>query len=127
LNKYCFFSLVRYIDDILITWNRSEKELIKLLNEANSWHKNIKLDYKIGKSLPFLDLLLTNKNGILETSVYHKPAAEPYVTPFLSDHPRHTFENIVQSALTRAIRYSSTLQAFQNEQRCIKLMLLYNG
>jgi len=97
------------------------------LNDANTWHPNIKLDYKIGKSLPFLDLLLTNNNGILETSVYHKPAAEPYVTPFLSDHPRHTFENIIQSALTRAVRYSSTLQTFQNEQRYIQLMLLYNG
>lgn len=64
---------------------------------------------------------------MLETSVYHKPSTEPYVTPFRSDHPRHTFENIVQSALTRAVRYSSTFRAFQTEQRDIKLMLLYNG
>ncbi|CAF4921684.1 unnamed protein product, partial [Rotaria sp. Silwood2] len=77
----------RYIDDVFMTWNRSEKELRKLLDNANTWHPNIKLDYKIDKSLPFLDVLLTNNNGILLTSVYHKPAAEPYVTPFLSDHP----------------------------------------
>ena len=74
-----------------MTWNKSEKELRKLLDEANTWHPNIKLDYKIGKSLPFLDVLLTNNNGILSTSVYHKPAAEPYVIPFISDHPRHVF------------------------------------
>jgi hypothetical protein len=77
--------------------------------------------------LSFLDVLLTNQNGILQTSVYHKPAAEPYVTPFLSDHPRHVFENIIQTQLTRAVRYSSTFQTYQNEQRSIKLMLLYNG
>ncbi|CAF4281321.1 unnamed protein product, partial [Adineta steineri] len=52
----------RYIDDIFITWNGTEKELIKFLNEANTWHPNIKLDYKIGQSLPFLDILLTNNN-----------------------------------------------------------------
>ena len=70
---------------------------------ANTWHPNIKLDYKISKSLPFLDVLLTNNNGILSTSVYHKPACEPYVTPFTSDHPRHVFTNIIKNSLTRAI------------------------
>jgi hypothetical protein len=34
----------RYIDDIFLTWNRSEQELENLLNEANHWHSNIKLD-----------------------------------------------------------------------------------
>ncbi|CAF1153815.1 unnamed protein product [Rotaria sordida] len=117
----------RYVDDIVITWNRSEQELINFLNEANNWHPNIKLDYKIGKSLPFLDVLVTNNNGILETSVYHKPAGEPYVVPFISDHPRHVFGNIIQTALARAVRYSSTFQAFKKEQRYIELMLLFNG
>ncbi|CAF4078673.1 unnamed protein product, partial [Rotaria sordida] len=117
----------RYIDDIFMTWNKSENELKVLLDEANTWHPNIKLDYKIGKSLPFLDVLLTNNNGILSTSVYHKPATEPYVTPFISDHPRHVFMNIIKTSLTRAIRYSSTFEVFNNERRYIKLMLLYNG
>jgi len=110
-----------------MTWNKSEKELIKLLEEANTWHPNIKLDYKISKSLPFLDVLLVNNNGILSTSVYHKPAAEPYVVPFISDHPRHIFANVIQTAVTRAIRYSSTFEAYREEQRQIKLTLLYNG
>ncbi|CAM4828303.1 unnamed protein product, partial [Rotaria magnacalcarata] len=117
----------RYIDDIFMTWNRSEEELRKFLDDVNTWHPNIKLDYKIGNSLPFLDVQLTNNNGILSTSVYHKPAAEPYATPFISDHPRHVFINIIQTSLARAVRYSSTFEAFNYERRCIKLMLLYNG
>ncbi|CAF1255732.1 unnamed protein product [Adineta ricciae] len=116
----------RYIDDVFMIWNRSEKELIKLLDEANTWHPNIKLDYKIGQCLPFLDVLLANNNGILSTSVYHKPATEPYVVPYKSDHPRHVFRNVIQTALTRAIRYSSTFEAYQQEKCQIRLMLLYN-
>ncbi|CAM4901958.1 unnamed protein product [Rotaria socialis] len=50
----------RYIDDIFMTWNRFEEELRKLLDDANTWHRNIKLDYKIGNSLPFLDVQLKN-------------------------------------------------------------------
>lgn len=110
-----------------MTWNRSEEELKKFLDYANTWHPNIKFDYKIGQSLPFLDVLLTNNNGILSTSVYHKPAAEPYVTPFISDHPRHVFVNIITTALARALRYSSTFDAFNIERRAIHLTLLYNG
>ncbi|CAM4949356.1 unnamed protein product [Rotaria socialis] len=98
-----------------------------MADDANTWHPNIKLDYKINKSLPFLDLLLTNNNGTLATSVYHKPAAEPYITPFTSDHPRHVFANIIKTSLEHATRYSSTFEEFNNERRDVKLMLLYNG
>ncbi|CAF5028092.1 unnamed protein product, partial [Rotaria socialis] len=110
-----------------MTWNKSEEELRILLDDANTWNPNIKLDYKINKSLPFLDLLLTNNNGTLATSAYHKPAAEPYITPFTSDHPRHVFANIIKTSLERATRYSSTFEEFNNERRDVKLMLLYNG
>ena len=98
-----------------------------MLDEANNLHSNIKLIRQIGTSVSFLDLLIENKNGVLVTSVYHKEAAEPYIVPFTSDHPRHVFTSIVDGALTRAVRYSSTLSAFNDERRSIKLMLLYNG
>ena len=117
----------RYIDDIFMTWNGSEKNLRSLLTEADQWHTNIRLDFRIGKSLPFLDILVTNHQGTLSTSVYHKPSAEPYVVPFSSDHPRHVFVNIIHTRLAHALRYSSTFEAFDCERRYIKLMLLYNG
>ena len=111
-----------------MTWNKSEQQLRQVLNESNTRHPNIKLVYQIGQSLPFLDVLLTNDNGRgVSTSIYHKPSAQPYVVPFVSDHPRHVFGNIIRGALTRAVRYSSTYQAFDDERRYIKLMLLYNG
>ncbi|CAF1257713.1 unnamed protein product [Rotaria sp. Silwood1] len=117
----------RYIDDIFMTWNKSEKALQDILDEANTWHPNIKLEYKISRSLPFLDVFLTNNHGILSTSVYHKPSAEPSVVPFISEHPSHTFVNIIKTGLTRAVRYSSTFEIFNNERLYVKLTLLYNG
>ena len=117
----------RFIDDAFLTWNQSEVALKKLLKEANDLHLNIKLTANIGQSVPFLDVLLTNNNGTLSTSVYHKPSAEPTVVPYSSDHPRHVFKNIVQSALRRAVRYSSTFEAFNIERRLVRLKLLYNG
>ncbi|CAF4981187.1 unnamed protein product, partial [Rotaria socialis] len=117
----------RYIDDVFFTSNEPIEIVQQLLQDANGWHPNIKLESNIGSSVPFLDILLANNNGVLHTSVYHKPSAEPYVVPFISDHPRYIFQNIVQTALVRAIRYSSTFEAFNHERRAIRLMLLFNG
>jgi hypothetical protein len=35
------------------------------LDEANNYHPNIKLTHRIDTSLPFLDVLIENKCGIL--------------------------------------------------------------
>ena len=93
----------------------------------NNKHPQIKLVYDIGLRVSFLDVLIQNDNGTLLTSVYHKDATEPYVAPFTSDHPPHIFRNTITIALNRAIRYSSTFEAFNTERRYIRLKLLYNG
>jgi hypothetical protein len=98
-----------------------------MLNEVNQFHSNIQLVRQLGTSISFLDVYIENKNVILATSVFHQEAAEPYIVPFKSDHPRHIFKNGIDGALMRALRYSSTLSAFNEERRSIKLMLLLNG
>lgn len=98
-----------------------------MLDEASNRHPNMKLVRQIGATIPFLDILIGNKNGVLATSVYHKSVAESYLVPFTSDHPRHVFQNIVETALIRALRYSSTWSTFNAERRSIQLTLLYNG
>lgn len=99
----------------------------QMLNDANRFHPNIKLSADVGKTVSFLDVQITNNNGQLLTSVYYKDSAEPYIIPFKSDHPRHTFANIIQAALARALRYSSTSALFNVERRNLCLTLLYNG
>ncbi|CAF4925910.1 unnamed protein product [Rotaria magnacalcarata] len=96
-------------------------------DEANNFHSNIKLVRQIGRSVPFLDVLIENRKGTLTTSVYHKEAAEPYVVPFGPDHLDHVLRNTVDTAITRAVRYSTTLSEFEEEIRQMKLMFLYNG
>ena len=98
-----------------------------MLETANKRHSNIKLTYEIHSIVSFLDVCIEKEANHLATSVYHKSASEPYVVPFKSDHPRHVFANIIQTAHLRAVRYSSTLELFNQEKRAIQLMLLYNG
>jgi hypothetical protein len=52
-----------------------------MLNEANNLHPNIKLTRQTGKCVPFLDILIENKCGVLTTSVYHKEATDEGTSP----------------------------------------------
>ncbi|CAF2128241.1 unnamed protein product [Rotaria magnacalcarata] len=97
-----------------------------MLDQANNFHRNIKLVRQIGRSIPFLDVFIENNSGTLKTSVYHKEAAEPYVVAFGSDHHSHVFRNTVDTSITRAVRYSTTLAPFEEEIRQMKLRFLYN-
>jgi hypothetical protein len=115
-----------YIDDVFFTSNEPLEKINQMLDEANRSHPNIKLVRQVGTNVSFLDLFVENQNGTLKTSVFHKQAAEPCIVPFKSDHPRQIFKNVIDAALKRAVRYSSTLAASHAERRSIKLMLLYN-
>ncbi|CAF5107801.1 unnamed protein product, partial [Rotaria magnacalcarata] len=98
-----------------------------MLDEASNFLPNIKLVRQIGRSVPSLNVFIQNSNGALITAVYHKEAAESYVVPFGSDHPGHVFRNTVVTAITRGVRYSTTLSQFEEEIRQMKLMFFYNG
>ncbi|CAF5057596.1 unnamed protein product, partial [Rotaria sp. Silwood1] len=63
----------------------------------------------------------------LRTSVYHKPAAEPYILPYTSDHPRHIHSNTIYTELLRAIRLSSNVQTFDQERLNTEISLILNG
>ena len=77
--------------------------------------------------MEFLDVLIENNQRQLKTSVHRKPAAEPYILPYTSDHPRHIHSNTIYTALLRAIRLSSDLQTFDHGRLNSEVSLLSNG
>jgi hypothetical protein len=89
--------------------------------------ENIRITRSFGSTIEFLDVLINNDHGQLKTSVYHKPAAEPYLLPYVSEHPRHIHCNTIKGALLRAIRLCSNVDDFDEERLQIELKLLLNG
>jgi hypothetical protein len=110
-----------------MTSNLPLDQIHVLLNRANTKDPNIRITPSIGLNVEFLDVLLENNDGQLQTSVFHKPAAEPYIVPFLSDHPRHVHRNTIKGALFRAVRLCSNVKDFDKERLNIELTLLLNG
>ena len=117
--KFIIFRSFRYIDDIFMTSNDDIVDITKQLNVAKGRDVNININYDIRASVDFLDVTIINEEGRLRTAVYHKSAAEPYILPFTSDHPRHIHRNIPHAALLRAARLCSHVEDFDKE--CVRL------
>ncbi|CAF4171925.1 unnamed protein product, partial [Rotaria sordida] len=117
----------RYIDDVFMTTNLSIDQIKARLNIAHEQDENIRITCTIGSTVEFLDVLVDNNQGQLKTSVHHKPAAEPYILPYLSDHPRHIHRSTVKSQLLRAARLCSHVEDFDRERLNIEFILLLNG
>ena len=110
-----------------MTSNLSHDEVTILLNKENIKDENIKITRLVDTKIEFLDVLAANNNGTLKTSVFHKPAAEPYILPYSSDHPRHIHCSTTYGSLLRAARFCSNVDEFNQERLHIELTLLLNG
>ena len=121
------FLFLRYIDDIFMTTNQTDDEIKQKLEQANQKDINIKINYMVNTSVDFLDITIMNEYGQLRTTIYHKPAAEPYILPYTSAHPHHIQRNIPYAALLRAARLCSNVQDFNSERIHIDMSLLLNN
>ncbi|CAF1495644.1 unnamed protein product, partial [Adineta steineri] len=117
----------RYIDDVFMTTNLPLDQINILLDGANNEDENINITRSVGSTAEFLDVSVFNNQGQLKTTVFHKPAAAPYILPFQSDHPRHVHRNTIKGALYRAARLCSHVKDFDEERLHIELTLLLNA
>ena len=110
-----------------MTTNQTMDEIKAELENAAKKDVNIKINYSIDTVVDFLDVTIVNEDSHLRTFIYHKPAAEPYILPYTSDHPRHIHRNIAYAALLRAARICSSVDDFSSECVRIDLSLLLNN
>ena len=110
-----------------MTTNKNIDEIHIELKKAKTKDINIRIDSKLDSTVHFLNVVITNENGKLRISIYHKPTAEPYILPYTSDHQRHTHHNIPYAASVRAARICSGVNDFNLECIRIDMSLLLNG
>ncbi|CAF1417784.1 unnamed protein product [Rotaria sordida] len=116
----------RYIDDVFMTTNLTHDQIKAKLENVHRKDPNIRISYSIQSTIDFLDVTVSNEGGHLKTSIFHKSAAEPYVLPYTSDHPRHVFRNIPYAALLKAARICSNVEDFDMERIRLDLSFLLN-
>eukprot|EP00745_Piridium_sociabile_P015908 TRINITY_DN23717_c1_g1_i4.p1 TRINITY_DN23717_c1_g1~~TRINITY_DN23717_c1_g1_i4.p1 ORF type:complete len:920 (-),score=175.07 TRINITY_DN23717_c1_g1_i4:31-2790(-) len=106
----------RFIDDILILWTRSQKDLDQFTTYINSIHPTIKFTIRNSKtSLPFLDILITIEDGYLTSSLFVKSTDTKAYLPYNSSHPRHCVNGIPSSQFLQLRRLCSNDEDFERQ------------
>lgn len=94
----------RFLDDVFIPWTKSAEDLESFHILINNLHTDITFTKECStKKQAFLDTMVMNKNGNIETDIYYKPTDSKQYLLFDSCHPRHTKTSIPFS-LARRLR-----------------------
>ena len=118
----------RYIDDILLLWTHGEHQLKDFLEWLNSQHPTIKFTSNYGQSdIPFLDVSISIRNGVITTDVHTKPTDANMLLPFHSCHPRHCMRGIPRGQALRLRRICSEDETFMLRCRELQERLIRRG
>lgn len=136
--------LKRFIDDLFLIWIGPLQPLLAFLDEINNLHPTIKFTYAMtcpftcdipsdinhdcfcfsSKSIPFLDTLVTLKDGKIRTDLFRKETNRcQYLLPS-SCHPSHICKNIPYSLCYRLVRICSERDALESRFKELKDFLM---
>jgi len=120
---------IRYVDDILTTFN-NKIDALNFLNFLNKQHKNIKFttEEQANNSIPFLDVLISNiNNNKLKLSTYYKPTYTGLLLNYNSFTSKSYKISLVKCLIDRAFKISNDWSCFHNDLNLIKNNLIKNA
>ena len=123
------FLFKRYVDDIIIIWQHNLEELHELKGRLSSIYNEMQYTLEIEKEgkIPFLDIMLYNKQDHIEYSTYRKPTYIPTIIPAKSSHPMHHKLAAFRSFINRAYNHSYNSKYLKEELKWIKKLAAENG
>ena len=115
----------RFLDDCFIPWTKSVKDLEQLHSTLNSLHKDLHftLEYS-GAQQSFIDVLVKNQGGKIETDIFYKEMDSKQYLLFNSCHPRHTKINIPYNLARRLRTIVSEDHVIQTRTKELKSFLI---
>ena len=121
----------RYIDDIFFIWTHGREELNKFLQYANNNRHGMIFETTeesiSTEQVPFLDVLVIFRDGILHTDLYTKPTDKFQYLNFKSCHPFHQKSNLPYALALRIRRICSDATNFQQHCQTLKHHLRMRG
>ena len=115
----------RFLDDCFLPWTKSVKDLELVHAILNNLHKdlNFTLQYSMVQQ-PFLDVLVKNNSGKIETDIFYKETDSKQYLSFNSCHPRHTKINIPYNLARRLRTIISEEHVVQTRMQELKSFLI---
>ena len=123
--KYFITSWKRFLDDCFIPWTKSVRDLETLHNILNNLYIEINFTLQFSSTeQPFLDVLVKNRDGKIETDIYYKDTDSKQYLLFYSCHPTHTKINIPFNLARRLRTIVSEKQVLQRRMQELKSYLI---
>lgn len=126
--KNCLY-WYRYVDDILVCYTGTDRQLKIFLEYINKLHKNIKftIEMEQNKSICFLDLKINNILGKHEFEIFRKNSYTDITIHANSMHPFQHKMAAYNSFVHRLINTPMSEQNFNKELNIIKQISINNG
>lgn len=110
-SKAVVSKLLRYIDDVLMEWNRTTE-----LTECMQNERNIRLTYSYHEvTLPLLDLQISIERPKITTKMFRKETATNTLLQAQSHHPRSLIHGILMGQFLKIKRNCSNDHDFKDE------------
>lgn len=87
---------------------------------------NLDMNFCIGSSVPFLDVEINHRQGILQTKIYRPCLTEPYTLSYLVNYPLEFYMKMIRIMLIRAIHCCTNVHDFHDEHKFIYVTSLIN-
>ncbi|CAF4119666.1 unnamed protein product, partial [Adineta steineri] len=119
----------RYVDDVFMILNGTQKDLAVFVKFMNKLEYSIKFTIEVqsDNKLPFLDVMVERKGGELITYVYRKATDTGLYLKWTSNQPRNYKINLIKCLCTRAKRICSSDTLYNEQLEYYKKIFMANG
>ncbi|KAI5740008.1 hypothetical protein M8J77_017630 [Diaphorina citri] len=120
--------LHRYVDDILMLWKGSKRQLDLFLQNANKIYSNFTLELEYGgKEINFLDLNISIHEGKHRFKIYRKPSYTDVIIPASSYHMYNHKMAFFRNMYNRVLEVPLERDDFMSELKTIRNIGENNG
>ena len=116
---------LRFLDDVFFLWTHGDAELKKFMDfmncfgEKNGMRTDLKFTFESGKSVPFLDTMVSINGNSLKTTLYSKETDAHLYLRKSSCHPPSCTKGIVKGELLRVRRICTLDEDFKKSAQKI--------
>lgn len=118
----------RYIDDIIIIWEKDKPGLTNLMHDYNAQHEDISINWEQEENTAFLDLSIKQDNdGKILIQTHTKTTSRFLYIPSSSFHPKAQKKAFIKTELIRFLRTNNTLSGYVTKKHAFYGQLRARG
>ena len=120
---------LRYVDDVFCIFTIPKEKILEFHTRINRWPPNLQftVEFESNNSLAFLDVLVTQEQEKLTTSLYRKPTHTGLYLLWDSSQNRSYKLGLIKTLVIRIYRICSSKEIVNRELSLLRKTLTNNG